>query len=245
MGIYPYEKTYRQDCKVVPEVKIHENRVNGQIYYIAETDRDLDFEFKGKTLVKMWDAREERTYYPEAIESLRWSNKDFKEVYDSVVSMVSYYIRDPFEQKWQRSYVHKQNLVALNNIRKAENELKKRIPAIKRSCETERPVIHKRDRMCPDFLWVDHPEYITMCPNQYVCEHRTLNDARKWGMRHIEPNRTYPPVKIYKKTGQFYNYVGSVMNGEIGAYVMSYFLNKNGAFQMKWDGSLAGALYRW
>lgn len=234
-------RTYKEGCKTVPEVRIHENKVNGQIYYIAETDREVDFEFKGRTLMKMWDSREERTYFPKDInEWIKNRYSPLKEIYDAVKSALDEYIRDPYDHKWYRSYIHKQNLTALNNIRKAENELKKKAPSMKRACEKEPPVTHKRGGLCPDWLWVDNPEYILIRGSTYfIQEFRTLNEARRHA---VSKDKS---AKIYKRAGDKYQYVGTVRYGEIGAYRMAYFMNKNGAFQMNDDGSLAGALYRW
>lgn len=234
-------KTYREGCRVIPEVRIHENRVNGQTYYIAETDREADFEFKGRTLMKMWDVREERTYYPKDIDKwIRDKRSPLKEVYDAVKDALDDYIRDPYGHKDYRAWIHKRNLTALNNIRKAENELKKKALSMKRACEKEPPVIHKRGGLCPEWLWVDNPEYIVIRGKTYlISEYRTLNEARRSAVSNDKS------AKIYKRAGSQYQYVGTVRYGEIGAYKMVYFMNKNGAFQMNDDGSLAGALYRW
>ena len=69
------------------------------------------------------------------------------------------------------------------------------------------------------------------------------------GIRRIdrEYNHEAMYVKIYKRSSKtfHYQYIGTVLYGAIGRYRMMYFINKNGAFQMNSDGSLAGALYRW
>lgn len=240
-------RTYREGCKTIPEVKIHENKVNGQTYYIAETDKDVDFEFKGTTLVKMWDAREERTYYPETVKKYA-KQEPLKEIYDSAVRMLYEYIKNPHGYKDVRASIHKRNLIALNNIRKAENEFRKRIPSLKESIMTEPPVaLHMEEgKQSSDFIWSGDLEYITMAYGFFTVGRRTLNEARKRSILIEEQNQPYSPtVRIYRKAGRLHQFVGKVEYGDIGAYRMIYFMNKNGAFQMNDDGSLAGALYRW
>lgn len=239
-------RTYREGCKTEPEIRIHENKVNGQMYYIAETDREVDFEFKGTTLVKMWDAREERTYYPETVKKYA-KHEPLKEIYDSAVRMLYEYIKNPHGYKDVRASIHKRNLVALNNIRKAENEFRKKIPALKKSVLATPPVTYKRgENPFFDHAWATNLEYVSMDYGYPPIGHRTLNEARKRGILVEIMNQTVPlPINIYKRSGVSYHFVGMVGYGDVGAYRMIYFMNKNGIFQMNGDGSLAGALYRW
>lgn len=234
---------YDYGCEVEPEVIIHPQRINDQTYYIAETTEDVDFEFKGKKLVKMWDVKEERTYYPDAVMKMV-KDKDslLHDLYKRVTNVLDLYINKPSEYMHVSTNTHRRNVYALNNIRKAENSLSKKAVTIRRGCESEPPYIYERP------TW---PEYIAVVKDRYVHEAYTVNNARMEGIRRIDreytSDREAMYVKIYKKSSKafHYQYIGTVLYGAIGKYRMMYFINKNGAFQMNSDGSLAGALYRW
>lgn len=224
------EIRYIHGCEVEPEVVIHEQRINGQTYYIAETTEDVDFEFKGKKLVKMWDVREQKTYYPDAVAKiLKGKDNLLLPLYKKAVKMLNLYINNISEYVKEGAEIKNRNRYALNEIRKRENALSKDAIAIKKECMNEPPYTYTRPT---------HPEYIGVY-NGRVEEFYTLNDARRFGIWCASS------VKIYKKTSKNYQYAGTVRFGYIGKYEMKYFLNKNGAFQMNSDGSLAGALYRW
>lgn len=230
---------YYKGCEVKQEVIIHPQRINDQMYYIAETTEDVDFEFKGKKLVKMWDVKEERTYYPDAIMKMV-KDKDnlLHGLYENVTYMLDLYINKPSEYRRICTNTHRKNIYALNNIRKAENDLSKKTATIKRNCEKKPPYAYDRP------TW---PEYIAVPKGHNANGAQTMNDARKIGIQYVDQNygayQIY--VDIYKKSSKMYTYVGSVIHSDVGRYDMVYFLNKNGAFQMNGDGSLAGALYRW
>ena len=217
----------RYQYGVHPVVHIHHTRINNEDYYIAETSEGVDFEFKGNKAVKMWDVKEEKTYFPSTFQ--KWINDPdnmlcglYYQAERALNLYHSNYNRYHNEMKQRTSILN-----SLDNVNKKNEHL--RVPSLS---------LYKGYRYNPPYIVKSNDG---RCINE--AGFLDLNDARKMCIENIWVNGRW---KIYKKTETRYEYVGSVELNKIGRYdTMIYFANKNGAFRMDTKGRLTGALYRW
>lgn len=212
---------------IQPVIRIHHTRINNEDYYIAETSEGVDFEFKGNKAVKMWDVKEEKTYFPSTFQ--KW-------------------IKDPDNMLCGLYYQAERALnLYHSNYNRYYNEMKHRAWTLKEADKVDNKKDHLRIPPLSLFKGYRYnPPYIVKSNDgRYINEagFLDLNDARKMCIENIWPNGRW---RIYKKTESRYEYVGSVEFDRIGRYEMTiYFANKNGAFMMDKNGKLLGALYRW
>ena len=234
----------RYEYRMEPVLDIHPTKINNEIYYIIETSKNVDFEFKDGKAIKMWDVERERTYFPATF--MKWVKDDthpLHDLYEDILENFELYFKNYnkfYNKMKQRKRINDAIRQTVENAQKSVLAQKNRLTKIPPLTPYVKKFYYNGGG------YVSDPPYILTDDGSYIyptaCD--DLDYARKCGIHEADHNRG-KAVRIYKRAKDCYEYVGTVERGQIGIYTMTYFANKNGIFRLDENGKLMGALYRW